>query len=139
MAKCNSCGAESTRIRTTFESGGRPLQEPKDSCPNCDPEAFAGKFSNPSDKKIVAGWYAEPHKYRKVDDPDGGSMYIAKPETIADNHEWVNRSDEDEEIRIQRATVKRRQYASTRRQAETPQEAAENAARAREVLREIGL
>ena len=75
MARCRSCGAETPRVITHFESpDGSKLQEPRDSCPECHPEEFE------SNKKLelVPNWVANPQEYDTLEFEDGERVPIIK-------------------------------------------------------------
>lgn len=82
MAICGSCGAEGTRIRTTFTFEGRPLDTPKDQCPNCKPEEFKEKFQ--FGQLFAYAHDAYPERYKKTTRPDGQVVFVAKDEANAD-------------------------------------------------------
>lgn len=110
MAVCGSCGAEGTRIRTTFEIEGRQLPEPKDECPSCKPEEFKEKFQ--FGQLFAYAHDAYPEKYKKTTRADGQVVYEAKDEANADFQSRLERRPSDEVQREARAKVAK---ASNRR------------------------
>jgi hypothetical protein len=101
MAVCGNCGATSSRIRSRWSKEGVKFP---DECPSCAPEAFDGKFTAPSDKKIWMGYEAHPNEYVKAE--DGG--YDRKLEYRAEQEARIA-APTAEEIEIQRrAEAKKR-------------------------------
>jgi alkylhydroperoxidase/carboxymuconolactone decarboxylase family protein YurZ len=91
MAKCDGCGAEATRIKTTYDKNFRIVGA---SCNVCRPEEFAEKFSDPTDRVIHEGSYAYPHLYKMGSD----GVLRAKDELIADTwDQWERSPQEDAE------------------------------------------
>lgn len=105
MATCSNCGAESSRVRSRWlESKQLP-----DECPNCSPQAFDGKFTAPSDKKIWMGYEAHPNEY--IASPDGG--YDRKPEYRAEQEDKLRQPCEEDRIKQEAAVENKRKERRT--------------------------
>jgi hypothetical protein len=102
MAICGTCKAESARIRTHWTETGSQVDE----CPACAPSSFE-KFTDPSDKKIWAGYEAHPNEYEKRYDKDG-VIYERKPEYRAEQEEKLQGPTEEESETQARAVAKKR-------------------------------
>lgn len=102
MAICGNCKAESARIKTHFLEGGGQSDE----CPSCAPSSFE-KFTDPSDKKIWAGYEAHPNEYVKRYDQEG-LIYDRKPEYRAEQEQRLVEQTEEERIAQDKAVAKKR-------------------------------
>ena len=127
MAKCDNCGAQTTRVRSAwnYETGERL----PDACPNCRPELFE-KFTAPSDKKIWMGFEANPNQYEKRYDAEG-VYYIRKPEYRAEQEAQLQQPATDEREAEQRAIEKKRRERRT--EPMTPSEHLQAIAKARQI------
>lgn len=100
MAVCGNCRAEGFRIRSRWVKG---IQLP-DECPQCKPDAFDGKITMPSDKKIWMGYEAHPNEYVKGE--DGG--FDRKPEYRAEQEAKLGlQSADDREAQEKAVKAKR--------------------------------
>lgn len=108
MSICRNCNQESLRVKTTWHEHG----EPTDSCPNCSPESFDSKVTDPSDKKIWMGFEAHPGEYEKRYDSEG-VFYMRKPEYRAEQEERLRQSTEEERTKHQMAVERKRKERRT--------------------------
>lgn len=99
MAICQTCKAETSRVRTHWTEDGSQFDE----CSQCAPGSFE-KFTAPSDKKIWMGYEAHPNEYIKAG--DGG--YDRKPEYRAEQEAKLTDLTEDERKAQSRAIAKKR-------------------------------
>ena len=75
MARCGNCGADTPRVVTHFEGpDGSKLREPRDSCPQCHPEAF----DSLEKLELVPSWVANPQEYDTLEFEDGERVPIVK-------------------------------------------------------------
>ena len=82
MAICNTCGAETARVRSKWQDS---VQLP-DECPHCAPQSFE-KFKSVRDGQITLGHEYMPAMYKKTD-----AGYVAKDELTADTEAEIVRS-----------------------------------------------
>lgn len=98
MAKCGSCGADSTRLRVVFDVRNNPVLE---ECQACAPEHFAEPFAAPSDRRVHEGIDVYPNLYKQGAD----GVYRAKDELIQDTvDQWEVNGDEEEKKDRKRRT-----------------------------------
>jgi hypothetical protein len=95
MSKCDGCGAETTRYRTTFDKKGNVIGG---ECASCKPERFTDPF-DPLDR-LVSGPEAFPHLYTR----DSEGVYHAKDELIADTAAGWDKGPTERNIERKRAT-----------------------------------
>lgn len=95
MAKCDGCGAETTRYRTNFDRKGNVIGG---ECASCKPENFTDPF-DPFDR-IASGPEAMPHMYKR----DSNGVYQAKDELIADTVAGWDKGPTERAIERKRAT-----------------------------------
>jgi hypothetical protein len=131
MARCGTCGTEGSRIRICYTENGLPLKHPKDECPACAPQSFE-KLVAPSDRRLWAGYEADPAHYKRTDDG-----YQASDSVLQDLLEWANAEEPEEVERQQSFLEQRRAYCATRRTPETPEQKRENDEKARSYIRQM--
>lgn len=94
MQVCGTCGAVTSRLTVIFEVDGRPLPEPKDTCPYCDGSRDA--VHSTTDRKLWLGHEAYAEHYDKTYTPEGQIVYKASDSLIADlMDEWQKDPDEE--------------------------------------------
>lgn len=108
MAVCDSCGSESSRVRSKWKENVRLPDE----CPNCAPQSFE-KFKSVRDGQITMGHEYMPTMYKKTD-----QGYEAKDELLADTEADILKSmvvphDPIAEEAIERKRATRRTKAMT--------------------------
>lgn len=106
MAICNTCGTETTRVRSAWKGD---VQLP-DECPSCAPQSF-DKFKSVRDGQITLGHEYMPTMYKKTD-----AGYVAKDELTADTEAEIVRSitHSPEQIAYEAAAEKKRHNRRTK-------------------------
>ena len=109
MAICGNCGAENSRVRTTFHTGphGKYMGQ-TDSCPSCAPGSFEPHWLR---DKIVPAYEAYPTKYRPQRMEDGSLSYFATDEWRADCEAKMQRPDPEDSAAHEAAKARRRAWA----------------------------
>lgn len=111
MARCGSCGAETSRVLTHFEGpDGKPLKEPRDSCPQCKADEFPEFRAR---LELVPNWIANPHEYDTLEFEDGERVPIVKDWAKGEFEELVAegpvaRAEEQDAIERKRAFARER-------------------------------
>lgn len=111
MAKCGSCNAESSRVRTSWAEDG--TQKP-DECPQCAPQSF-DRFRSVRDGQIAMGWEYMPTKYKLRN-----GVYEASDELRQDTEDQLSKLPEEDVAAYSKAVEEKR--ATRRTKALTQQE-----------------
>lgn len=106
MAVCGSCGADTTRIRTTFHQGGTQTDE----CDKCKPNSFDPQWLN---ARLVQAHEAFPNLYKKTTDAAGRTIYVSTEERQADLAAKLSARPKDEVEAERKAIEKRRMNRRT--------------------------
>lgn len=105
MAVCGGCGAETTRIRTTYHENHGKLSGATDECDKCNPNSFDPQWLT---ARGAMAWEAYPNKYDKIVNDDGSICYRAKPEWTQDTIDKMQRAPADEVAVARKAAEHRR-------------------------------
>lgn len=107
MAFCQGCGAETSRIRTTYHEDKHTgkVTASTDECDKCSPNSFDPQWLM---AKGVPAWLAYPNKYRKTEGPNGETVYVATEEWRQDSEDKILNGGKEERKKYEAALEKKR-------------------------------
>ena len=107
MSICKGCGAESSRIRSTYDG----LVLIKEVCKHCDALSF-DEYHDPTDNRIYTGPDAMPHLYRRVGTGNSERL-VPTDELQQDTMNTLTRDLQKEAEEKKRQTARRAPLSAT--------------------------
>lgn len=104
-----------------------------ETCDRCDPslaEQIVAKST--TDRKLWMGHEADPTKYKKVEGPDGETIFRATDEHRVDHEAEWTKQDDDQDMKAERILATRKQFG--RKSPLSPSEVLERIAQVRNQL-----